>query len=99
MEQVLKYCNNCNQAALFKPLVKNRKPLVKPIIPTGTMDKLVIDLMDFIKKPNNNKNQIMQLKFFFPKYYQGSVYEFKDTISTSNILEQQFSLYNKIKYI
>jgi hypothetical protein len=56
MEWVLKHYNNCNQTALSKPLVKNRKPLVKLIILTRIIDKLVVDLMDFIKKPDDNKN-------------------------------------------
>jgi hypothetical protein len=39
--------------------MKNRKLLVKPIIPIRIINELVIDLIDFTKESNNNMNWIM----------------------------------------
>lgn len=52
VEWVRKACNVCNQAAPPKA----KKLAIKPIIPTGMMDELVVDLMDFTKELDGEMN-------------------------------------------
>ncbi|KAF8850463.1 hypothetical protein BDZ45DRAFT_696723 [Acephala macrosclerotiorum] len=64
VEWVRKACNICNQAA--PP--KSKKPPVYPIIPTGIMDELIVDLMDFTNEIDGNMSWIMHLKNPFAKF-------------------------------
>lgn len=93
VEWVLKACNNCNQAAPPKA----KKPPIKPIIPTGIMDELVVDLMDFTMEEDQLVNWIMLMKLPFSKHIWTSPHEDKEAKSTGTGLEAWLNSYGKVK--
>jgi hypothetical protein len=52
IDWVRKACNICNIAVPPKA----KKLPIKPIIPTGMMDELVVDFIDFTNKTDRNIN-------------------------------------------
>lgn len=83
VEWVRKHCNICNQAA--PP--KTKDLIVKPIIPTGMMDELVVDLIDFSKYTDEKMNWIMLMKLPFPKFIWTYPEEDKEAPTTGVHLE------------
>jgi len=77
----------CNVCKLNAPLKAKDAP-VKPIIPTGPMDDLVIDLMDFRKEPDEGHKWIMQMKNPFTKFIELSPHKDKKAATTGKELDR-----------